>query len=380
MSEIRETRAPLSLQPGDPPTPIACSADEGFTDWLRSTGGSLMVTTYQAGKLAIIGWDDRERRVSLLLRHFEKPMGLASADARASKLALATRHAVIVLADAPLLAPDLLEDQRGKYQALYLPRLTYHTGDLNIHDLAYDPAGTLWCVNTRFSCLSHLSDAHSFVPVWKPPFVSEVVPEDRCHLNGLAMVGGAPAYVTCLGETDDVGGWRVNKAAGGVVVDVRSNEIICRGLSMPHSPRWHENRLWVLNSGAGQLCKIDPQAGRAEVVCELDGYPRGLSFAGHHALVALSQIRERHIFGDLPVQQRVRDGRLTCGVALVDVRNGRQVGLFEFTSGVQELFEALFLAGVRRASVLNAEREAARQAFTAPAFSYWLRPSNERPA
>ena len=216
---------------------IGCSISEDFGAWMRQGRGSLAVTTYQAGKVAMLGWDEGQAQATLLMRQFDKPMGLAAtADAR--RLALATRQAVILLADAPLLAPDYLEEQRGKYAALYLPRAAYFTGDLNVHDLAFDGEGTLWIVNTRFCCLSHLSDQYSFVPKWKPPFISELVPEDRCHLNGLAMVDGKPRYVTCLGETDTVGGWRANKAAGGVVLDVRSNDVLVRGLSMPHSPRW----------------------------------------------------------------------------------------------------------------------------------------------
>jgi uncharacterized protein (TIGR03032 family) len=371
--------AAAQASPGEavsPPAPIECSVSDGFAQWIRQAGGSLLVTTYQAGKVAVIGWDERLGRVSLLLRHFDKPMGIAaSAASQPRKLALATRHAVITLADAPLLAPDYLEDRSTRYDALLLPRLTYHCGDLNVHDLAYDSAGTLWIANTRFSCLSHLSDTYSFIPTWRPPFVSEVVPEDRCHLNGLAMVDGKPGYVTCLGESDTVGGWREKKANGGVIVDVRSNEVVLRGLSMPHSPRWYKDQLWVLNSGLGELWAVDVQTGRHVVVCALPAYLRGLCFAGPYALVGMCQIRERHIFGGLPVQER--HAKLLCGVAAVDLRSGAVAGLFEFTSGVQELFEVLFLPGVRRAMIVGPEKEQARQAFTSPAFSYWLRPSNE---
>jgi uncharacterized protein (TIGR03032 family) len=202
-----------------------------------------------------------------------------------------------------------------------------------------------------------------------------VVPEDRCHLNGLAMVGGAPGYVTCLGATDDVGGWRENKAAGGVVVDVRSNEVVLRGLSMPHSPRWYKDQLWLLNSGAGELWAADVKTGRHVVVCALPAYLRGLSFAGPYALIGMCQIRERHIFGGLPVQQK--HPRLLCGVAVVDLRSGAVAGMFEFTGGVQELFEVQFLPDVHRPMIVGPEKQQAREAFTAPDFSYWLRPSNE---
>ena len=376
---------------GDADGVIRCAISEAFRDWMSRCGGSLAVTTYQAGKVALVGYDERPgaRQVTLLMRQFDKPLGIgvlgAGPEPRAGagmRLALATRNEVVLFADAPLLARDYLENQPGRYDALYLPRASFHTGDVNVHDVAYGAGGELWVVNSRFSCLAALSDEYSFVPRWKPPFVSDVVPEDRCHLNGLAMVGGKPGYVTALGQTDDVGGWRANKAAGGVVVHVESGEVVLRGLSMPHSPRWHAGKLWVLNSGAGEVWEVDVNGGTHSVVCALPGYLRGLCFVGaegigraRYGVVGMCQIREKHIFGGLPVQQR--HPKLLCGLAVIDLAGGKTVGMFEFTAGCQELYDVQFLPGVRRPTVLNLEKEAARQAFTAPDFSYWLRPSAE---
>ena len=360
-----------------PGATLACVADAGFAGWIAAFPGAVAVTTYQAGKVVLFGWDGS--RVTVLPRHFDKPMGLAvapPAPGRPARLALATRHVVTLFADAPLLAPDFFPDRREAYDALYLPRVSYHTGDLNAHDLAFAADG-LWAVNTRFGCLARLSDEYSFVPAWKPPFVTELAPEDRCHLNGLCVAGGRPRYVTALGETDTPGGWRAGKATGGVVVDTDTGAVVVRGLAMPHSPRWHQDRLWVLNSGAGELLAVDPRDGRAETVAALPGYLRGLAFAGPHALVGLCQVRERHIFGGLPVQSRFP--RLRCGVALVDLRSGRPAGLLEFTAGCTELFEVAVLPGPRRLMITNLDREETRQAFPAPGFAYWLRPANELP-
>jgi uncharacterized protein (TIGR03032 family) len=379
---------PVPPAAGEADSVIRVAISDSFQAWMSACGGALAVTTYQAGKVAMLGWDESRRQVTLLLRQFNKPLGLA---VRGGALALATRHEVTLFADAPLLARDYLENQPGRYDALYLPRASYHTGDVNVHDIAFGTGSgaveaDLWVVNSRFSCLASLSREFSFVPRWKPPFVSEIAPEDRCHLNGLAMVDGKPGYVTALGETDAAGAWRADKAAGGVIVHVDSNQLALRGLSMPHSPRWHDGRLWVLNSGAGELWVVDPKRGTHDVVCALPGYLRGLCFVGGtpgetagatHAVVGLCQIREKHIFGGLPVQQR--HPKLLCGVAVIDLRTGRQAALFEFTSGCQELYDVQFIPRVRRPMILNLEREAARQAFTAPDFSYWLRPSAELP-
>ena len=184
-----------------------------------------------------------------------------------------------------------------------------------------------------------------------------------------------PRYVTALGTTDAAGAWRQDKATGGVLIDVKANEIVHGGLAMPHSPRWHDGRLWMLNSGRGELLLVDPQSGRAEVVCRMPGYLRGLCFCGPYALVGLSKIRERHIFGGLPIQERGE--KLLCGVAVVDVRSGRQCGLFEFTAGCEELYDVQFLPGVCRPMILNLQRPEVHQAITNPECCYWLRPSNE---
>ncbi len=330
--------------------------------------GSLAITTYQAGKVVLIGWDGKQ--VTVLPRHFDKPMGLAVDWPR---MALATRYEITLFADAPLLASDYLEHERGKYDALVLPRATYWTGDLNTHDLAYAADG-LWMVASRLSCLARPSATYNLEPVWKPPFVTDVAPEDRCHLNGLCVVEGRPKYVTCLGTTDTPGGWREEKATGGVVIEVDTGAVVLGGLAMPHSPRWHAGKLWVLNSGAGELLTVDLASRRSEVVCALPGYLRGLAFAGRCALVGLCQVREKHIFGGLPVQERHE--KLDCGVAVVDVQNGSQVGRLAFTGGATEVYDVQVLPTVRRPTLLNRDIESWQHALTAPGFAYWLRPSN----
>jgi len=360
MTELGTTHTPVA---------VSCTASPAFQDWLAQSGGALAVSTYQAGKVAMIGWDGR--RVTLLMREFDKPLGLAVSDGR---LLLATRHDLWIFANSPLLAHEYLENEPGRYDGLYLPRATYHTGDLHTHDVTM-VGDDIWLAATRFSCLAKLSYDFSFVPVWRPRFVSDLVPEDRCHLNGIAVREGRPRYVTTLGTTDAAGAWRQQKATGGTLIDLETDEIVLGNLAMPHSPRWYDGRLWVLNSGAGELLQVDSLSGRADVVCRLPGYLRGLCFRGPYALVGLCKIREQHIFGGLPVQQGGQ--RLLCGVAVVDVRSGREVGFFEFTAGCEELYDVQFLPGVHRPMILNLQKPEARQAMTNPDSCYWLRPSSE---
>ena len=348
---------------------IECAASAEFQQWISRSGGSLAITTYQAGKVAMIGWDGRQ--VTLLMRTFDKPLGLA---VEGNRMALAGRHDLWLFSNAPLLAHDYIEQSPGRYDALYLPRASYHTGDLNTHDVVFQ-GDDLLLVNTRFSCLARLSRDYCFTPVWQPKFVTDLVPEDRCHLNGVVVLDGRPKFVTALGATDTAGGWRDGKATGGVLVDVDTDEIVLHGMSMPHSPRWYNNHLWVLNSGAGELLTIDPSSGQSTVVCSLPGYLRGLCFAGPYALVGLSKIREKHIFGGLPIQER--SDPLRCGVAVVDLRSGASAGMFEFASGCEELYDVQFLPGVYRPMILNLEKAAVRQAITNPESSFWLRASSE---
>ncbi|GAB4379947.1 MAG: hypothetical protein Kow00121_35140 [Elainellaceae cyanobacterium] len=351
--------------PSLPADTIACTADDGFCEWLSQTGGSLVITTYQAGKVVLVGWNGQQ--VTVLPRQFTKPMGVAIAD---NRLALATHQEVLLFANAPELAADYLEAQPRCYDALYLPRTAYFTGDLLISDLAYGDQ-ELWVVNTRFSCLATLSSDFSFVPRWHPSFLSELAPDDRCHLNGLAMVAGKPKYVTALGKTDTARGWSQGKTNGGILIDVETQELLLQGLSIPHSPRWYQDHLWLLNSGTGELWKLDPDTWQPQVVCALPGFGRGLSFVGNYALVGLSQIRKRYLTSGLPLQQQ--HDRLLCGVAVVDLRQGAPVGMLEFTSGCHELYNVAFLPNVQRPMLLNRQKPAADQAITAPEFAYWLR-------
>lgn len=350
---------------------ITCTASDSFAQWMSQLGGSLIVSTYQANRVALIGYDGQQ--VTLLMREFDKPMGLAGDQHR---LALATRQEVLLFANSSLLAHEQIEGEPGRYDSLFLPRASFVTGDLNVHDIGVG-SDSLWLVNTRFSCLCQPSAEYSFVPRWQPPFISALVPEDRCHLNGLAMLQGRPKYVTALGATDVVGGWRSGKAHGGVVVDVETGATVLLGLSMPHSPRIYDGTLWLLNSGAGELLCVDAARGTYGVVCVLPGYMRGLCFWGPYAIVGLCQIREQHIFGGLPVHQRFPE--LLCGLAIVDLRTGKEVGLFRFTSGCDEIYDIAVLPGLHKPSILNRESEQTRQAFTAPEFAYWLRPSAMTP-
>jgi uncharacterized protein (TIGR03032 family) len=285
-------------------------------------------------------------------------MGLA-VDAR--RLAIGTRKEVWFLRNAPDIAQRI--EPAGAHDACFLPRSCHVTGDIGIHEMAW--AGEeLWIVSTRFSCLCTLSTEYSFVPRWRPSFISGLAAEDRCHLNGLAMVDGQPHFVTALGTTDTSGGWRADKPHGGCIIDIASGEFVTCGLSMPHSPRWHDGQLWVLESGTGSLMLVDQQTGRRETVVTLAGFARGLAFAGPYAFIGLSKIRETSAMDGVPLA--ARRSELKCGMAVVDLRSGQTIALLEFQTAVDEIFDVQLLPGVRFPEVMGFQKESLQHTFVIP--------------
>jgi len=328
---------------------FALTSSRHFPEWLAATGVSLAFTTYQAGKLFLLGVRP-DGRLSVFERTFARSMGLGvSADG--SSLVLATQfqiHRFDNILPAGQFSPD-------GFDAIYAPHAGWVTGDVDAHDVGFASDGRPLFVNTKFSCLAAVSDSHSFRPIWTPPFVSRLAPEDRCHLNGLALEEGRPRYVTAVSRSDASDGWRDRRADGGVVIDVERNEIVAEGLSMPHSPRLYDGRLWLLNSGAGEFGFIDPQSGRFEALAFCPGYARGLAFVGRHAVIGLSMPRENRTFSGLPLdaalQARSTDPR--SGLAIIDLDNGDMTGWVRIEGIVRELYDVAVLPGVRRPSLIG---------------------------
>ncbi len=356
VARVRAFQRGAAGSPGSAESPLRSVYTASFEQGLERLGSSLLISTYQTGKL--ICARARGGDLNTHFRNFQKPMGIAL---RPDGFALGTRTEIWDMRDMPAVAPKV--EPAGTHDACYLPRNRHVTGDIAIHELTF-AGGELWVVATAFSCLATIDVDHSFVPRWKPPFISALAPGDRCHLNGLAVVDDGVRYVTALGTTDEPGGWRPGKASGGVIMDVTSSEIVVSGLSMPHSPRWHDGRLWVLESGKGELCVVDLDSGRSETVAELPGFTRGLTFAGRTAFVGLSQIRESSTFGDLPLVERLEE-RL-CGVWAVDVVDGTVGGFLRFDDLVQEVFDVALLPGKRYPEIAEPGSTAVASSFELP--------------
>jgi uncharacterized protein (TIGR03032 family) len=381
-----ESQAPTDPAKDDPP-PLRSVHTSNFAAILQELGISVMVTTYQAGKLVMLRPDGE--RLNTHFRCFNRPMGLA---VDGDRLAIGTTVEIWEYHSAPAVARRL--EPAGSHDACFLPRSSACTGDIQIHEMAWAQSSgpwsgfsgqqsgvgvtphsssltahpsqpELWFVNTRFSCLCTRSPIHSFEPRWRPPFISALAPEDRCHLNGLCMVEGRPAFVTALGTTDTPGGWRADKKGAGVLLEVETGEIIARGLSMPHSPRWYDGRLWVLESGSGGFGSVDPVSGKYEELTVLPGFTRGLDFCGPLAFIGLSQVRESAVFSGIAIAERPLAER-SCGVWVVNIYTGQTIAFVKFEDAVQEIFAVQVLPGVLHPDVINDQPRLIADSFVVP--------------
>lgn len=316
---------------------------ERFVGILQKLGCSLLVSTYQAGRLASIGVADGD--LSMQLYSFENVMGVAYSP---KKIAVGTRGVIWSLFDESDRAQHI--PPVGKYDKCFLTRTAHVTGHIHVHEMVWVNSQLL-VVNTLFSCLCTLDENFSFVPNWKPKFITELKGEDRCHLNGIAIEQGLARFVTMMAETNTGGGWRENKNTTGIVMEISSGAVVTRGLAMPHSPRVYQDKLWVLNSGYGSLDVVDLKTGVRQQVTSLPGYTRGLSFCEDYAFIGLSKIRETAVFGGVPLAE-YRD-KLKCGVVIVDLRAGEAVAYVEFTSAVEEIFDVQVVPNSRCVSIVG---------------------------
>jgi uncharacterized protein (TIGR03032 family) len=209
-----------------------------FSDWLASANACVALTTYQAGRLFFVG-----RKADGGIRAHERMIQQCQGLWTDGQTLWTSGLYTLWRFENALRAGETTPAGADRK---FVPREGRITGRTDIHDIGVgeiDGARRPIFVNTLFSCLATISDTASFRPVWRPRFISALVPEDCCHLNGLAMDGLRPAYVSAVSRSDVADGWRERRNDGGVVIDVASGEIVASGLSMPHSPRLYDGKL-----------------------------------------------------------------------------------------------------------------------------------------
>lgn len=299
-----------------------------FPQILREANASIMITSYVAGKLILVS--AAEDGLNITLVDIPSPMGLA---VDSERLFVGTNTGI--------------REYRNIAYAAYVFRSQHGTGNIDLHEMAIC-GDECWYVNTLFSCLCTLGSDHSLAMRWRPSFITELVPEDRCHLNGLAMGKYGPMFISALGEINTPGGWYSTMKDGGILIEYASGEPMSRGLVMPHSPRWHQGRLWVLESRRGSLGVVDLATGKVEVVAQMPGFVRGLDFLGSLAIVGLSQLRNANDFTDVPTAGNVDR---QSGLWLVDTVSGKTVGTMKFGDEVCDVFSVQALSGINSPAV-----------------------------
>ncbi len=339
----------------DVPT-LEINTSVGFNAWLDDQNCSIAFTTYQAGKIFFVGLQP-DGRLSIFERTFDRSMGLWIEN---STLYLSSLYQIWSFHNA--LQPGEFFDG---YDCLFVPQSSYVTGDLDIHDMVVDKSNQLVFANTLFNSLATVSDSHSFTPLWKPSFILDLAAEDRCHLNGIALREGEVRYVTMVGQSNKAKGWRDLRQSGGCVVDILNNQVIASGLSMPHSPRWYQNRLWLLNSGTGEFGYIDRKKGTFEPIVFCPGYLRGCAFYNHYVVIGLSQSRNQ-TFSGLLLDEKLHQANIEamCGLIVIDLKKGEIVQCLRIDGVVKELYDVSVIPGIKRPMAIGLKSDEIKKLIT----------------
>ncbi len=341
-------RAPSPAQAAEATT---YSMSPGLSSFLGSHQIALAISSYQSGKFYLLG-QNIDGGLMVHERFFRKAMGICVAEK--DTVLLATLFQILKFRNVL----DAGQQINNVFDACYVPRKIFVTGELDVHDVGLLDDGRIVFVNTLCNCLATASERHSFAPLWKPSFISKIVKEDRCHLNGLAMQDGVPRYVTAVSKSDTIDGWRDRRANGGIIVDVQSGEVVIGGLSMPHSPRLYRDKLWVLNSGTGEVGWVERAASAQDaefhVLAFCPGFVRGLAFFGDYAFVGLSKPRYKR-FDGLALDRKLAeaDSEPWCGVQVIDLRSGTCAHWFRIDGPVAELYDLGIVPGVVRPMALG---------------------------
>lgn len=355
-------------QPGTALAPFSCQYTPQIPELLLRLQCTVALSTYQAGKLVFISAKD-ENSLIQLPRTFQKPMGIAE-DVEKDKIALACKEEIVVFANSKDLASHYPKSP-NTYDALYMPRVTYHTGNLDLHDLRFGANDQLFAVNTLFSSIITIDDDYNFTPYWQPKFIDKLVSEDRCHLNGMIVKDGQPKYATAFNTGNSFQSWRENITETGVLIDVESNEIIAENLAMPHSPRIFSNDVYVLLSATGELVKIDVKGGQKETIVKLNGFVRGMDLYKDYLFIGLSKLRKNSsTFGKLPFAEMANE----AGIVIVHLPTASIAGKITYLTSLDEIYDVHILANKIRPNILNTITDDYKAGLMIPETTFWAKP------
>ncbi len=312
---------------------------EEFKKWIAKENISLALTTYEGGKLIIVG-PGQEGTLIVSERNFERCMALHVENHR--NIWISTHHYIWQLENA-LEPGKLLNDQ---WDRTYFPRSSYVTGGVDMHEIMIANDGHLYGVVTGYNCVARIShdEKGSFSPYWKPPFIDEILPADRCHLNGMCLENGELAYVSMVSNSNEAGKWRKDRDSGGIIMDMRTDEVVVDGLCMPHTPRIHNGDLWFLEAGKGYLCKLDIKTKKVERVLWRPGFLRGLHFYKDYAFICCSCPRDK-TFEGLPLDQELekRGEKPQCSMDIIDLKTMECIHSITITGHVKEIYDVAII-------------------------------------
>jgi uncharacterized protein (TIGR03032 family) len=358
------------------PTPQAetfhCTYSPDVAELLYKLKCSLVISTYQAGKIIFLSSSDGKKIIQLP-RTFIKPMGIAIDENQpAKKMAVACKEEIIVFSNAPELGKHY-PAKPATYDAFFVPRITYHTNNVDIHDLLWGNE-KLFAVNTLFSCIVTFNNDYNFTPYWIPPFISKLTSEDKCHLNGMILADGKPRYATCFGKSDTPQGWRENITKGGLLFDIIKNEVLAENLPMPHSPRMINGEIYLLLSATSELVKINLNNGSYDAITKLNGFVRGMAHYGDYLFIGLSKLRKSSsTFSKL----KIADEPMNTGIAIVHLPSGKMMGEIIYETSVEEIYDVHVLPGIMRPNILNTIRPEYKMGLSIPGNTFWSLPEKE---
>jgi len=332
---------------------------------LNKLNCSIVLSTYQAGKVVVISPHPDNEKLITLPRTFQKPMGIAI---KGDKMVISIKDEVIVFQNSKQLA-EHYPNKLNTYDSLWLPRITYYTGLVDMHDIDFASDG-IYGVNTSFSCICKINGDFNFTPIWKPFFINEIVPGDLCHLNGMVVLNDKPKYVTALGTSTTPKGWKDNIINGGVLMDVEKNQIILNNLSMPHSPKMYKNELYLLMSASGEFIKVNLENSTYTTLKKFEGFCRGLSFHGDFAFIGFSKLRKNSsTFAKLSFSDKAN----FSGIKIIHMPTNAEVGEIIYETSVDEIYEVLVMEDMIRPNILNTIDEVHKLSLATPITTYWAK-------
>ncbi len=345
--------------------PYQIEFDQEIVDVFNELNSCIVFSTYQAGTVMVLG-TDRDDRLYQIPVTVKKPMGIAVKD---DTMAIASLDEIQLFGRNNHVAEQKMVNKKN-FDTYFINRATYNTSSIDLHDIDFG-INKIWGVNTAFSCLSTFDITNNFVFKWKPNFIDELVPEDRCHLNGMAMRDGLPRYVTALSKTNTKEGWRSDIMNSGVLLEVPTSEVILDGLSMPHSPRFYENDLYLLSSGDGNLLKVDVENKTTEIYFSFGRFVRGLAFEGKYAFIGMSKIRDTaKTFNGLEVKNKSKN----AGVIVFNMETREVVGEVNYINTVEEIFDVQVLKNTLKPAILTNNDERSKQVIVFANQVFWRKP------